>query len=76
MECSFKSTKMGRTVKFIRNEDFHVFVDIRPQPGTPGRQIFIGGRFTGNPVVYAGKDEENFRFICRLWLNYYLKGVY
>ena len=74
MECKFKSTKLGRTLTFTRHEGSAIFVDIRGEAGH-GKQIFKGGRFNGIPIEYDGKDEEKFRFICRIWLNYYLKGV-
>jgi len=72
MQFQVKSSKIRKTVTFIREENNFISVDARDRAR---QNICASGRLTGEQLVYTGDDITEFQRICRTWLNYYLRKV-
>lgn len=72
MQFQVKSTKIRKTLTFIREENHLITVDARDRAR---QNICASGRLTGEQLVYTGDDIVEFQKICRTWLNYYLRKV-
>lgn len=74
MHTTINSRILDKKLTFSRPGNGYIYVDINGQPGTLGRQIGERGFLTGGMISYTGTDTNEFKKICRNWLNSYIKN--
>ena len=66
------SKRINRTITFSRPGKSAVYVDMTPDqkwPGTLGEQLCEGGKREGDTISFCGKDQDDFKKLCRKWLR-------
>lgn len=72
MELSINTRNYGQQVFFMSDNGGYIFLEQPGRPGTMGKQICQGGKYTGGTL---SATPETFERVCRTWHRAHMQEI-